>query len=465
MEKEREYIMTLIGDKGVGKTSIIEVFMEGKKSDSNRDEKRIVLNNGVPAKIIIYDIDGDSLNKEDYEILKKSDVIYMVHDMSNNNSLINVAKKYTPLVKKYGKSGSTKSILSAKRDLCSFPMRVFDQIDIFSDEYNLSPQNESCSIKMKPQLIYDIFEHVARVRYFYDELQKENNNEKEKENKTEEKNKNNNKEDELEEEDLKESKVENKERYTEVENDVLDNPIEGYKEDKEKEQNENENNEKEKEKENRNKEEASSNRKKEFKKLKVIFLGEKDVGKTSIINRYVNNKFASFTQASFGDDIKQKKIEIDNTLIVDLAISDTTNEEKLGKITRNYYLDAHGAIIVFDLTNENSFSKVKFWIDELKSNAPRDIVYCILGNKSDLTADRKVELEDAKAIAEDNLYYEISAKTGNNVSLAFEQLIDEIIEKQKEEEKNPDKVPRGKEGRKTTNLNEINKEAKKKKCC
>ena len=64
-------------------------------------------------------------------------------------------------------------------------------------------------------------------------------------------------------------------------------------------------------------------------------MGEKDVGKTSLINRYVSNKFASFTQASFGDDIKQKKVEIDKTLTVDLAISDTTNEEKLKKIKIN----------------------------------------------------------------------------------------------------------------------------------
>ena len=80
MADEKEYTITLIGDKGVGKTSIIEVFMEGNKSDSNRDEKKIMLQNGVPAKIILYDIDGDKLSQESYEILKKSDVIYMVND-------------------------------------------------------------------------------------------------------------------------------------------------------------------------------------------------------------------------------------------------------------------------------------------------------------------------------------------------------------------------------------------------
>ena len=74
-------------------------------------------------------------------------------------------------------------------------------------------------------------------------------------------------------------------------------------------------------------------------------------------------------------------------------------------------------------------------LKELNSNAPRDIVLCLLGNKADLTSDRNVAYEDAKTIAEDNLYYEVSAKTGNNVSLDFEQLTYGILEKQKEGKK------------------------------
>ena len=263
----------------------------------------------------------------------------------------------------------------------------------------------------------------------------------------------------------------NDERYTQVDNDVLFNPIEGYQEkkeeqeqEKEKEQNTNEN--PEKDKENLNKTDASTIKAKEFKKLKIILLGEKGVGKTSLIDRYVSNKFNAISKSTFGDDIKQKKIEVDKTLTVNLSISDTTNEEKLGQITKNYYLDAHGAIIVFDLTNENSFKRVKFWLNELDSKGPRDVVFCILANKADLTADRVVKYEEAKELAGDNLYYEVSAKTGNNVSLAFEQLTDGIIEKQKEEENNPNKVLRGKEGRKTADLKDINKDLNgKKNCC
>ena len=258
----------------------------------------------------------------------------------------------------------------------------------------------------------------------------------------------------------------NDQRYTQVDNDVAFNPIEGYQENKEEEKNENEG--ENQEKENVNKSDTSTlNSKKEFKKLKIILLGEIGVGKSSLINRYINNKFSAFSQPSIGDEIKTKKVDIDQNLRVELLISDPTNEEKLGKFTKNYYIDAHGAIIVYDLTNEQSFQKVKFWMEELNSNAPRDTVFCILGNKSDLTADRVVKYEDIKTLSGDNLNYEVSAKTGNNVNLAFEQLADAIVEKQKEEENNPDKVVRGKEGRKTQDLNDINKDSanKAKKCC
>ena len=262
---------------------------------------------------------------------------------------------------------------------------------------------------------------------------------------------------------VRESNVDNDARYTQVDNDVAfnQNQFEEYKEQKMEEKEDIPDPTKEIEKENK----VESKAKKEIKKIKIILLGEIGVGKSSIINRYVNNKFSAFNQAAIGSE-KSKKVELDKNLNVDLLISDTTEEEKLGKFTKNYFLDAHGAIIVFDLTNQESFQKLKFWLEELNSNAPRDVIFCILGNKADLTADRVVKFEDAKAFAEDNLYYEVSAKIGNNVTLAFEQLLYGIVEKQKEEENNPDKVIRGKEGRKTADLNEINKEQKKKnKCC
>ena len=254
-------------------------------------------------------------------------------------------------------------------------------------------------------------------------------------------------------------------RFTKVENDVY-NPIEGYGEEKPEEVKieeevpvENEKSKKDsKKKENKNK---------NVQKLKIIFLGEKGVGKSSIIDKYVDNKFTTFEDGGEREAVKHKKIKIDANLTADLSINDTSEVENLEKIPRSYYTDAHGAVLVFNLADQKSFQKLQFWLDELNNYAPKDIIICFLGNQSDRTADRKVEFEEAKNLAGDNLYYEVSAKAGNNITLAFEALTNNIIDKQKEEEKNPDKVKRGKEGRNTIDINSNKKQGneKKKKCC
>ena len=166
------------------------------------------------------------------------------------------------------------------------------------------------------------------------------------------------------------------------------------------------------------------------------------------------------------DTVRTKWYEVDKNLTAELSIHDTTEVENLGKFPRDYFNDAHGAIIVFNLTDPQSFEKLSYWKEELDYNAPYDVVICYLGNQADKTADRKVNLEEIKNFTGDNLYYDVSAKTGNNVSLAFEQLTIGIIEKQKEEANNPNKVLRGKEGRKTMDLRDANNQpTNKKKCC
>jgi len=256
----------------------------------------------------------------------------------------------------------------------------------------------------------------------------------------------------------------NDDRFTKVDNDVFG--IEGYQDGK-KEEN--------KEEElgdtlpmgSKNKPKIDLNR--EVKQFKIILLGEKGVGKSSIIERYVNNKFSSNESLEGNDAVKIKRYDVDKNLTAELSINDTTEVEKLDKFPKTYYKDVHGAILVFNLTDQNSFEKLSYWKEELDSHAPSDLVICYLGNQADKIADRKVKKEDIKKILneEDKLYYDVSAKTGNNISLAFEQLTMAIIEKQKEEQNNPDKVLRGKEGRKTLDLRDAPPELdiRKKKCC
>ena len=159
-------------------------------------------------------------------------------------------------------------------------------------------------------------------------------------------------------------------------------------------------------------------------------------------------------------------IDIDDKKSVELSIYDTTNEKKMGKITRNYYTDAFGAIIVFDVGNKESFNKVKYWMKEINNYAPKDIIICLLANKSDISTGREVTNEEAKELAGENLFFEISAKDGNNISLAFEQLSFKILREQKKRKLENDQVLRGVDGRKSINLADINVNKNKKgKCC
>ena len=251
----------------------------------------------------------------------------------------------------------------------------------------------------------------------------------------------------------------NDDRYTKVENDVYN--IEGYDEEKPEEHKEDEVVEAQP---NSKETQKKSNTKKQIKKFNIILLGEKGVGKSSLIDRYVNNKFSNFENAEVKENVKVKKYEVDKDITAELSIHDTTEFENMGKFPRSYFVDAHGAILVFNIADLNSFNKLQYWREELTSNGPGDIVICYLGNQADKIADRKVDSEEIKKFVGNNLYFDVSAKTGNNVSLAFEKLTNCIIEKQKEEENNPDKYVRGPEGRKTTRLNDV-QPPKKKKCC
>ena len=282
-------------------------------------------------------------------------------------------------------------------------------------------------------------------------------------------------------------------RFTKL-NDSLLNIIEEYQEENEKELNnnnedENNNNRKEnninnndemhnininEDENNENKKDDNNNifmeqktKKIEIKEYRIILLGDFGVGKSSLIYRYLNNKFkTNIEEESKNLENNIKIIQMDENLKIKLNIWDTAGQERNGTIFKQYYIDIFGALIVFDLTDKNSFNNIQKWINELKENSPKDTVYCFIGNKSDLIDDRMVAYEEIKDFVKDDLYYEVSSKNGNNVSLAFEQLVYKIIEKQKEEEDNPDKVIRGLEGRKTTDLKGFeNDMKKKKKCC
>ena len=130
--------------------------------------------------------------------------------------------------------------------------------------------------------------------------------------------------------------------------------------------------------------------------FKLILIGNSGTGKTSIINRYINEKFEDSYKCTIGVDFILKKIKINNQNIK-LQIWDTAGMEKYKQITTSYYRGSHGAIVVFDLTNKDSFNDVQKWVNDFynitnQSSNMRSVV--IVGNKSDLIEKREVNKDD-----------------------------------------------------------------------
>lgn len=163
--------------------------------------------------------------------------------------------------------------------------------------------------------------------------------------------------------------------------------------------------------------------------FKVVLLGEGCVGKTSLVLRYVENKFNdrhfSTLQASF----LNKKINIAGKR-VSLAIWDTAGQERFHALGPIYYRDSNGAILVYDVTDEDSFQKVKTWVKELRKMLGNDVCLCIAGNKIDLEKGRAVSLEEADLYATSvgAKHFMTSAKLNRGIEELFVDLAKRMIE-------------------------------------
>ncbi len=199
--------------------------------------------------------------------------------------------------------------------------------------------------------------------------------------------------------------------------------------------------------------------------FKIIVVGDISVGKTSIINRFIQNIFNEEYKCTLNSENLKKIIRIDQNTIANLNIWDTAGEERFRVLTRQFYQDSHGALIIYDITNKESFNKVENWVKDIIKNAPPDCITMIIGNKSDLNSKRIISYDEANILSQryNVFFFEVSAKNGNNVALAFEKLTYEIINKQIEEEKNENRYVR-KDKRNTINL-EDTKNNVKNGCC
>lgn len=174
--------------------------------------------------------------------------------------------------------------------------------------------------------------------------------------------------------------------------------------------------------------------KKDIFNFKIILLGDIAVGKTSILSRFCTNTYSSDYKCSIGVEFKVKSLNVDQSTIADLKIWDTCGDERFRAVTRQYYKESKGVILVFDLTNKESFKKLDFWIEDVRVNSPEEASIVLVGNKSDLVDQRKITQKEIADFANKKKldFLEVSAKTGSNISLLFENLSTKLIKIEKE---------------------------------
>jgi len=154
---------------------------------------------------------------------------------------------------------------------------------------------------------------------------------------------------------------------------------------------------------------------------KVVVTGDSGVGKTNIITRFTTNEFHMENKATIGVEFGHAEVVLSDNTKIKVQIWDTAGQERFRAITRGYYRGAVAALVVYDITKAATFRNVEKWLQELQTHADRDIVIMLVGNKSDLKAQREVATDDAKRFAEKNklLYIETSALDGENIKEAF----------------------------------------------
>lgn len=176
--------------------------------------------------------------------------------------------------------------------------------------------------------------------------------------------------------------------------------------------------------------------------IKVLLIGESGVGKTCILLRFSEDSFPIVHQTTIGVDFKQKMINYKDKS-VKIQIWDTAGQERFRTLTNSFYKKANGIILVYDVTNENSFFNVKNWLKQVDLLADPGVIKMIVGNKCDEDSElRKVKFEDGEKLAKEMKipYFETSAKNNVNITHIFNQITKFIIDRIDKTSDNMDEV-------------------------
>uniref|UniRef100_A0A096N3D6 small monomeric GTPase n=3 Tax=Boreoeutheria TaxID=1437010 RepID=A0A096N3D6_PAPAN len=176
-----------------------------------------------------------------------------------------------------------------------------------------------------------------------------------------------------------------------------------------------------------------------LRKFKLVFLGEQSVGKTSLITRFMYDSFDNTYQATIGIDFLSKTMYLEDRT-VRLQLWDTAGQERFRSLIPSYIRDSTVAVVVYDITNLNSFQQTSKWIDDVRTERGSDVIIMLVGNKTDLADKRQITIEEGEQRAKELsvMFIETSAKTGYNVKQLFRRVasalpgMENVQEKSKE---------------------------------
>jgi len=173
--------------------------------------------------------------------------------------------------------------------------------------------------------------------------------------------------------------------------------------------------------------------------VKVVLLGSSGVGKSSIIYRYVTNDWDESMQTTLGASFMDKQITYQG-IHFKFQIWDTAGQEKYAPLAQMYYRDANVALMVYDITNRESFYNLKTWYLELAEKGPKNISLAIVGNKCDLRDNEQVSTSEGEKYAADcnALFMKTSAKENLGVTELFECICDKLIQEMNLDEQEVD---------------------------
>ena len=162
--------------------------------------------------------------------------------------------------------------------------------------------------------------------------------------------------------------------------------------------------------------------------FKYIIIGDSSVGKSNLLMKFAHNKFTEDYQATIGVEFGAKNVEL-NSQTYRIQIWDTAGQENFRSITRAYYKNSVCAMVVYDITNKESFEHVQNWIEDVRNQSPKTVLIILIGNKIDLEDQRVVSYDEGNEFAMKNglIFGETSAKSGVGIEEIFLKSVQEIV--------------------------------------